>query len=150
MNDVPALKRADVGVAVNGATDAAKAAASIVLTQDDLSTIMEGIIVSRKIFKRIKNFLMYRIAATLQLLCIFFIAVFWFKPVEYMPHDWKYIWIYCIIWWFIQDFCKVLVFKYLKHKNIFGINDTGAVMLPESTLKFIEDDKKNGKADNFL
>jgi H+-transporting ATPase len=89
VNDAPALKRADVGVAVHGATDAARAAADIVLTQPGLSTIVTGILVSRKIFARIRNFMVYRIAATLQLLIFFFIAVFLFKPVDYMPHDWR-------------------------------------------------------------
>ena len=79
VNDAPALKRADVGVAVHGATDAARAAADIVLTQPGLSTIVHGIVVARKIFYRIRNFLTYRIAATLQLLVFFFIAVFAFK-----------------------------------------------------------------------
>jgi hypothetical protein len=89
VNDAPALKRADVGVAVQGATDAARAAADIVLTQPGLSTIVNGILISRRIFVRIKNFLTYRIAATLQLLIFFFIAVFAYRPVEFMPADWK-------------------------------------------------------------
>ena len=89
VNDAPALKRADVGVAVQGATDAARAAADIVLTQPGLSTIVKGIIISRCIFVRIRNFLTYRIAATLQLLLFFFIAVLSYRPVEYMPNGWK-------------------------------------------------------------
>jgi H+-transporting ATPase len=89
VNDAPALKRADVGVAVDGATDAARAAADIVLTQPGLSTIVTGILISRKIFARIRNFITYRIAATLQLLVFFFMAVFIFKPIDYMPNDWK-------------------------------------------------------------
>mmetsp|Transcript_19959 Transcript_19959/g.33403 ORF Transcript_19959/g.33403 Transcript_19959/m.33403 type:complete len:906 (+) Transcript_19959:83-2800(+) len=89
VNDAPALKRADVGVAVQGSTDAARAAADIVLTQPGLSTIVNGILISRRIFVRIKNFLTYRIAATLQLLCFFFIAVLAFKPNNFMPEDWK-------------------------------------------------------------
>merc|ERR1712023_319680 len=89
MNDSPALKRADVGIAVFGATDAAKAAADIVLTEPGLSTIIEGILISRRIWCRVRNFLTYRIAATLQLLCFFFIAVFAYRPNEYMPKDWK-------------------------------------------------------------
>jgi H+-transporting ATPase len=89
VNDAPALKRADVGVAVQGATDAARAAADIVLTQPGLSTIVHGIVVARRIFVRIKNFLTYRIAATLQLLLFFFIAVFAFKPNTYMPVNWE-------------------------------------------------------------
>lgn len=66
-----------------GATDAARAAADIVLTQPGLSTIVYGIIIARGIFCRIRNFIIYRIAATLQLLCFFFIAVFAFKPKDY-------------------------------------------------------------------
>ena len=89
VNDAPALKRADVGIAVEGSTDAARAASDIVLTQPGLSTIITGIFVARKIFSRIRNFINYRIAATLQLLLFFFIAVFLFKPVDYMPSDWQ-------------------------------------------------------------
>lgn len=89
VNDAPALKRADVGIAVHGATDAAKAAADIVLTEPGLSTIVDSILISRKIWCRIRNFLTYRIAATLQLISFFFIAVFSFKPRNYMPSDWQ-------------------------------------------------------------
>merc|ERR1712054_281962 len=89
VNDSPALKRADVGIAVFGATDAAKAAADIVLTQPGLSTIVDGILISRRIWCRVRSFLTYRIAATLQLLCFFFISVFAYRPNEYMPKDWK-------------------------------------------------------------
>eukprot|EP00596_Hydrurales_sp_CCMP1899_P000338 CAMPEP_0119040160 /NCGR_PEP_ID=MMETSP1177-20130426/10002_1 /TAXON_ID=2985 /ORGANISM="Ochromonas sp, Strain CCMP1899" /LENGTH=917 /DNA_ID=CAMNT_0007004925 /DNA_START=408 /DNA_END=3161 /DNA_ORIENTATION=- len=89
VNDAPALKRADVGVAVSGSTDAARAAADIVLTQEGLSTIVDGILISRQIFQRIQNFITYRIAATLQLLIFFFIAVFSLKPIDYMPDNWE-------------------------------------------------------------
>lgn len=83
VNDAPALKRADVGIAVAGATDAARAAADIVLTEEGLSTIITGIEISRCIFARMKSFLTYRCAATLQLLTFFFIAVFSFEPDSY-------------------------------------------------------------------
>lgn len=63
-----------------GATDAARAAADIILTREGLSTIVDGITVSRRIFQRIKNFIIYRIAATLQILLFNFIAVLAFKP----------------------------------------------------------------------
>merc|ERR1719171_1906980 len=89
VNDSPALKRADVGIAVFGATDAAKAAADIVLTEPGLSTIVEGILISRRIWCRVRSFLTYRIAATLQLLTFFFISVFAYRPNEYMPENWK-------------------------------------------------------------
>jgi len=69
-----------VGIAVQGATDAARAAADIVLTQPGLSTIVDAIFISRVIFQRMKNFLTYRIAATLQLLVFFFVAVLKMHP----------------------------------------------------------------------
>jgi len=85
VNDAPALKHADVGIAVEGSTDAARAAADIVLTEPGLATIVDGIVIARQIFVRIRNFITYRIAATLQLLLFFFVAVFVFKPIEYEP-----------------------------------------------------------------
>jgi H+-transporting ATPase len=60
VNDAPALKRADVGIAVQGATDAARAAADMVLTQEGLSVIVHAIEISRCIFARMKNFINYR------------------------------------------------------------------------------------------
>eukprot|EP00889_Picochlorum_renovo_P006171 jgi/Picre1/33201/NNA_008526.t1 len=83
VNDAPALKRADVGIAVSGATDAARAAADIVLTEPGLSVLIHAIFVARCIFQRVQNFINYRIAATLQLLIFFFITVFAFPPDKY-------------------------------------------------------------------
>jgi H+-transporting ATPase len=60
VNDAPALKRADVGIAVQGATDAARAAADMVLTEEGLSVIVHAIHISRCIFARMKNFINYR------------------------------------------------------------------------------------------
>ncbi|MBW1992713.1 MAG: HAD-IC family P-type ATPase, partial [Deltaproteobacteria bacterium] len=83
VNDAPALKKADVGVAVAGATDAAKSAADIVLTSPGLSVIVEAIKEARKIFQRMNNYAIYRITETLRVL--FFIAlsiiIFKFYPV---------------------------------------------------------------------
>merc|ERR1712078_497323 len=90
VNDSPALKRADVGIAVFGATDAAKAAADIVLTTPGLSTIVEAMLIPRRIWCRVRSFLTYRIAATLQLITFFFISVFLYRPNEYMPKDWEH------------------------------------------------------------
>jgi len=87
VNDAPALKQADVGIAVSGATDAARAASAIVLTKEGLSTIVDGIVIARMIFRRMKSFLTYRIAATLQLLIFFFIALFAFPPTDYIPDN---------------------------------------------------------------
>jgi H+-transporting ATPase len=83
VNDAPALKKADVGIAVDGATDAARAAADIVLTSPGLSVIIEAIYRARKIFQRMKNFCTYRIACTIQLLIFFFITMCSLKPDDY-------------------------------------------------------------------
>lgn len=87
VNDAPALKRADVGIAVQGATNAAQAAADIVLTEPGLSTIVTAIVTSRKIFQRMKNFVIYRIACTEQLLLFFFWSCIFYHPSEY-NEDW--------------------------------------------------------------
>ena len=83
VNDAPALKKADCGIAVSGATDAARAAASIVLMTPGLSVIIDAIRESRKIFQRMNSYAIYRIAETLRVL--FFmtlsILVFNFYPV---------------------------------------------------------------------
>jgi H+-transporting ATPase len=82
VNDAPALKRADVGIAVQGATDAARAAADIVLTHEGLSVVIDAIKTAREVFGRLKNFILYRVSATLQLLIFFFIAVFALRPID--------------------------------------------------------------------
>jgi H+-transporting ATPase len=86
VNDAPALKKADAGIAVAGATDAAKAAADIVLTKPGLSVIIDAIKQSRKIFQRMNSYALYRIAETIRVL--FFIALciicFNFYPVTAM------------------------------------------------------------------
>ncbi len=87
VNDAPALKRADVGVAVQGATDAARAAADIVLTKPGLSTIVTAIVVARIVFGRMTSFITYRIAATMQLLVFFFIAVLTLHPADFQPDE---------------------------------------------------------------
>ena len=80
VNDAPALKRADVGIAVAGATDAARAAADLVLTEEGLSVIIDAIFASRMIFQRMRNYIIYRIACTIQLLLFFFITILAVKP----------------------------------------------------------------------
>lgn len=83
VNDAPALKKADVGIAVQGATDAARAAADIVLTNPGLSVIIEAIYRSRKIFQRMCNYCIYRIACTFQLLVFFFISMIAIDPSKF-------------------------------------------------------------------
>jgi H+-transporting ATPase len=83
VNDAPALKKADCGIAVSTATDAARAAAAIVLMTPGLSVIIDGIKESRKIFQRMNSYSMYRIAETLRVLLFMTLAIliFNFYPV---------------------------------------------------------------------
>ena len=83
VNDAPALKKADCGIAVSGAQDAARAAASIVLLAPGLSVIIDAIKESRRIFQRMNSYAIYRIAETLRVLFFMTLAilVFNFYPV---------------------------------------------------------------------
>ncbi|KTD66916.1 cation transport ATPase [Legionella steelei] len=83
VNDAPALKKADCGIAVSGATDAARAAASIVLMTPGLSVIIDAIKESRKIFQRMNSYAIYRIAETLRVLLFMTLAIliFNFYPI---------------------------------------------------------------------
>ncbi|KAI1789272.1 plasma-membrane proton-e [Ganoderma leucocontextum] len=78
-NDAPALSRANVGIAVEGATDAARSAADIVLTEPGLSTIVHAIRGSRVIFQRMRNYAIYACAVTIRIVVCFSILAFAFK-----------------------------------------------------------------------
>ena len=83
VNDAPALKKADAGIAVSGATDAARAAADIALLTPGLSVIIDAIKESRKIFQRMNSYAIYRIAETMRVLLFMTLSilVFNFYPV---------------------------------------------------------------------
>jgi H+-transporting ATPase len=79
VNDAPALKKADCGIAVSGATDAARAAAAIVLMTPGLSVIIDGIKESRRIFQRMNSYAIYRIAETLRVLLFMTLSILIFN-----------------------------------------------------------------------
>ncbi len=79
VNDAPALKKADCGIAVSDATDAARAAAAIVLLTPGLSVIIDAIKESRKIFQRMNSYAIYRIAETLRVLFFMTLAILVFN-----------------------------------------------------------------------
>ena len=83
VNDAPALKQADVGIAVSGATDAARAAADLVLTAPGLSVIINAIEEARRIFERMNAYAIYRICETIRIM-LFVVAtmiLFDFYPI---------------------------------------------------------------------
>ncbi|MDE1979220.1 MAG: plasma-membrane proton-efflux P-type ATPase [Betaproteobacteria bacterium] len=73
VNDAPALKQADVGIAVSGATDAARAAAALILTAPGLSTIVKAVEEARRIFERMNSYAIYRITETIRIM-VFVVA----------------------------------------------------------------------------
>ncbi len=79
VNDAPALKKANAGIAVDGATDAAKSAADIVLTKPGLSVIIDAIKEARKIFQRMNSYAIYRIAETIRVLLFIALSIIVFK-----------------------------------------------------------------------
>ncbi|KAI8974318.1 plasma-membrane proton-efflux P-type ATPase [Pilobolus umbonatus] len=81
VNDAPALKKANVGIAVAGSTDAARSAADIVLLAPGLSAIIDGIKISRVIFQRLQSYALYRVTSTIHFLIFFFVIT--------LAEDWK-------------------------------------------------------------
>ncbi|KAI3991107.1 hypothetical protein MKX01_041326 [Papaver californicum] len=67
VNDAPALKKADIGIAVSDSTDAARSAADIVLTEPGLSVIIHAVLTSRSIFQRMKNYTIYAVSITIRI-----------------------------------------------------------------------------------
>jgi len=83
VNDAPALKQADMGIAVSGATDAARAAADVVLTAPGLSVIINAVEEARRIFERMNSYAIYRITETIRIMIFVVLAmvVFNFYPI---------------------------------------------------------------------
>lgn len=83
VNDAPALKQADVGIAVSGATDAARAAADLVLTGTGLNVIINAIEEARCIFERMNAYAIYRITETIRIMFFMVLAmlVYNFYPI---------------------------------------------------------------------
>ncbi|XP_072986141.1 plasma membrane ATPase 1-like isoform X2 [Typha latifolia] len=78
VNDAPALKKADIGIAVADATDAARSASDIVLTEPGLSVIISAVLTSRAIFQRMKNYTIYAVSITIRIVLGFLVLnVFW-------------------------------------------------------------------------
>jgi H+-transporting ATPase len=83
VNDAPALKQANTGIAVSGATDAARAASALVLTAPGLSVIVKAVEEARKIFERMNSYAIYRIIETIRIMFFVVVAmiVFNFYPI---------------------------------------------------------------------
>merc|ERR1719171_2197895 len=84
VNDAPALAQAQIGIAVDGATEAARSAADIILTSPGLSAIFDAVVESRKIFARLRAYVVYRMGATIQIVIVLSILIFAYN-IEMKP-----------------------------------------------------------------
>jgi H+-transporting ATPase len=88
VNDAPALRKADIGIAVHGAADAARVAADIVFTRLDMTVLSDAVIVSRMIFERLRNYILFRVNCTAVILFWTFIGTvrynFQLPPLSYV------------------------------------------------------------------
>jgi H+-transporting ATPase len=76
VNDAPALKQAQIGIAVHGATDAARGASDIILTEPGLTPIYTAVVESRRIYQRLRSYVLYRLSATVQIVTLLSILIF--------------------------------------------------------------------------
>ena len=81
VNDAPALKQAELGIAVSNATDVAKAAASMVITEPGTGSILEAVRVSREAFQRMLTWTLKKISRSIQFMLILIVGFFYFHDV---------------------------------------------------------------------
>ena len=81
VNDSPALKQAEMGVAVNNATDVAKASASIVLTEPGIRVILDAIVTSRRIYQRMLTWVINKVTKVTQFIGVLVVGFFWLNQV---------------------------------------------------------------------
>jgi H+-transporting ATPase len=87
VNDAPALKQAEVGISVSTGTDVAKAAASIVLTHEGVSDIVESVKSGRRIYQRMLTYILNKIIKTIQVVFFLTISFFIFRFFATTPFD---------------------------------------------------------------
>ena len=81
VNDAPALKQAELGIAVNSATDVAKASASMVLTEPGVGVIVEAIKTSRHIYQRMLTWVINKVTKVIQVIGLLTVGFFWFHDL---------------------------------------------------------------------
>ena len=77
VNDAPALKQAEMGIAVSNSTDVAKAAASVVLTEAGIGVIIDTITISRQTYQRMLTWVINKVAKVMEFVVLLTIGFFW-------------------------------------------------------------------------
>ncbi len=85
VNDAPALKQAEVGIAVSSATDVAKSAASLVLTKNGIEVIVDAVKESRRIFQRMATYAMVKVVKVFQIIGFIATVFVLFKFIPITP-----------------------------------------------------------------
>ncbi|MCX6769848.1 MAG: plasma-membrane proton-efflux P-type ATPase [Candidatus Micrarchaeota archaeon] len=81
VNDAPALKQAELGIAVSNATDVAKAAAGMVLTEPGIKVVLNAIQTSRETYQRMLTWTLKKISRSIQFMLILLVGFVWFQDV---------------------------------------------------------------------
>jgi len=81
VNDAPALKQAEMGIAVSNSTDVAKASASVVLTEQGVKVIVSAIKISRQIYQRMLTWVINKVTKVIQFIALLVIGFFWFHNI---------------------------------------------------------------------
>ena len=81
VNDAPALKQAEMGIAVSSATDVAKASASMVLTEPGIGVIIDAITTSRHIYQRMLTWVINKVTKVIQVIGLLTVGFFWFHDL---------------------------------------------------------------------
>jgi magnesium-transporting ATPase (P-type) len=105
VDDAPALKKADCGFAVDNATDAARAAADVILTAFGLSVINNAIEQTRITFQRMQSYAIFRIAETIRI-------IVFMTPIGWVPM--LLIWGYAVAWFLFNDVVEVLTGRLIR------------------------------------
>jgi H+-transporting ATPase len=81
VNDAPALKQAEMGIAVSNSTDVAKAAASVVLTESGVGVIIDAITISRQTYQRMLTWVLNKVVKVIEFVVFLSIGFFWLHNI---------------------------------------------------------------------